>query len=259
MNQDILSLKETSGIEDAWPVICEPFKQWVVEDHFIAGRPAWAAVGVQFVTNVAPCERMNLQRLNAEHSMLGILGALIGYDTIDEAINNQNSSTFLKNYMDVEVTPTLGNLEGINLENYKQTLLERFGNRNIKDQMDRICSETSTKFPIFILATVTAQLENKRTIKRAAFVTAAWAIYNLGFDENRNSLKIKDTRVAVLHKKALEAKDKPALFLEIETVFGDVKESAVFVKAYTNACQNIVKQGVEKCITDLNRTILNKR
>ena len=208
--------------------------------------------------DVVPFEKMKLSLLNAGHSVLGILGALLGYDTIDEAINNQNISTFLNNYMDVEVTPTLGDLEGINLENYKKSLLERFGNINIKDQIDRICSETSAKFPIFILPTINTQLENKRAIKLAAFVTAAWAIYNLGLDENGKFLNIKDAMIDVLHKKAMKATNKPQLFLEIETVFGGLKASEVFVKAYTNAYQNIIKNGVEKGITDLNNTILNK-
>ena len=255
---DISSLKETSCIDDAWPVVCEPFKQWVIEDNFIAGRPAWETVGAQFVDDVVPFEKMKLSLLNAGHSVLGILGALLGYDTIDEAINNQNISTFLNNYMDVEVTPTLGDLEGINLENYKKSLLERFGNINIKDQIDRICSETSAKFPIFILPTINTQLENNRAIRLAAFVTAAWAIYNLGLDENGKFLNIKDAMIDVLHKKAMKATNKPQLFLEIETVFGGLKASEVFVKAYTNAYQNIIKNGVEKGITDLNNTILNK-
>ena len=255
---DISSLKETSCIDDAWPVVCEPFKQWVIEDNFIAGRPAWETVGAQFVDDVVPFEKMKLSLLNAGHSVLGILGALLGYDTIDEAINNQNISIFLNNYMDVEVTPTLGDLEGVNLENYKKSLLERFGNINIKDQIDRICSETSAKFPIFILPTINTQLENKRAIKLAAFVTAAWAIYNLGLDENGKLLNIKDAMIDVLHKKAMKATNKPQLFLEIETVFGGLKASEVFVKAYTNAYQNIIKNGVEKGITDLNNTILNK-
>ena len=255
---DISNLKETSGIEDAWPVVCEPFNQWVIEDDFIDGRPAWETVGAQFVEDVLPYEKMKLSLLNAGHSVLGILGALVGYDTIDEAVNNQNIRTFLNNYMDTEVTPILGDLEGINLTTYKQSLLQRFGNIYIKDQIDRICSESSAKFPIFILPTVKAQLKENDSIEYAAFVIAAWAIYSLGLDENGKSLNIKDAMAEVLHNKAMEAKDKPSLFLEIETVFGGIKESAVFVKAFTNAYQNILKYGVEKCVIDINNNALNR-
>jgi hypothetical protein len=85
---DIEKLKESSGIDDAWPVVCEPFKQWVIEDNFVAGRPAWETVGAQFVEDVVPYEKMKLSLLNAGHSVLGILGALYGYSTIDEAAND---------------------------------------------------------------------------------------------------------------------------------------------------------------------------
>lgn len=249
---DILELQESSGIEDQWPVVCEPFKQWVIEDDFIAGRPQWEKVGAQFVKDVEPYERMKLSLLNAGHSVLGILGALMGYETIDEAVNNPSINTFLRHFMDNEVTPVLGNLEGVDLKSYKYSLVERFGNIYIKDQIDRICSESSAKIPIFILPTVNKQLELHGSVEYAAFVIAAWAIYSLGRDENRNSLNIKDAMVDVLHKKAIEAKDKPELFLDIESVFGNIKESELFVESYTNAYQNILKHGVEKCVIAIN-------
>jgi len=249
---DISHLKETSGIDDAWPVVCEPFNQWVIENDFKAGRPAWENVGAQFVEDVLPYEKMKLSLLNAGHSVLGILGNLMGYDTIDEVVNNQNIRTFLNSYMDTEVTPTLGELEGINLTKYNQSLLQRFGNTYIKDQIDRICSESSAKIPIFILPTVKAQLKENGPIEYAAFVIAAWAIYSLGLDENGKSLNIKDAMAEVLYNKAVAAKGKPVLFLEIETIFGDLKESTIFVKAFTNTYQNILSHGVEKCIIDIN-------
>jgi len=253
---DISNLKKTSRIDDAWPVVCEPFKQWVIEDDFITGRPAWENVGAQFVEDVLPYEKMKLSLLNAGHSVLGILGALIGYDTIDEAVNNQNIRTFLNSYMDTEVTPVLGDLEGINLTTYKRSLLQRFGNIYIKDQIDRICFESSTKIPIFILPTVKAQLKENGSIEYAAFVIAAWAIYSLGLDENGKSLNINDSMADVVRNKAIAAKNNPALFLEIDTVFGDLKESTTFVHAFINAYQNILKHGIEKCVIDIN---LNKR
>lgn len=249
---DISNLKETSGIDDAWPVVCEPFKQWVIEDDFIASRPTWEHVGAQFVEDVLPYEKMKLSLLNAGHSVLGILGALIGYDTIDEAVNNQGIYIFLNSYMDLEVTPTLGELKGVDLTKYKQSLLQRFGNINIKDQIDRICSESSTKIPIFILPTVKAQLKENRSIEYAAFVIAAWAIYSLGLDENGKSLNIKDTMADLVHNKAIAAKDQPVLFLEMESVFGDLKTSPLFVNAFTCAYQNILNHGIEKSVIDIN-------
>lgn len=250
--EDITHLRATSGIDDAWPVVCEPFKQWVIEDNFIAGRPAWETVGAQFVEDVVPYEKMKLSLLNAGHSVLGLLGALIGYDTIDEAVNNPNIRAFLNSYMDIEVTPTLGDLDGINLHNYKQTLLERFGNTYIKDQIDRICSETSAKYPIFILPTIQSQLQNNGSIQLAAFVTAAWAIYSLGVNENDEPLTIKDALKLQLNKKAKDALTKPEAFLELNQVFGDLNENISFVELYNKAYQDITNRGIEACIMNID-------
>jgi len=245
---DIEELKETFEIDDSWPVVCEPFKQWIIEDDFAVGRPAWETVGAQFVENVAPYEKMKLTLLNAGHTVLGVLGALIGYDTIDQAVNNKNLSTFLRYFMDVEVTPHLGDVVGINLTDYKNLLLERFGNINIRDQIDRICSESSTKIPIFILPTVKAQLEKNASVKASAFVIAAWAIYNLGLNENGKTLHINDEIADELHARAIEATYNPRLFLEDETVFGNLQESSKFIEAYTDAYRNIMKFGIEKSL-----------
>ncbi len=253
---DISNLVETSGIDDAWPVVCEPFKQWVIEDDFIAGRPAWETVGAQFVDDVVPFELMKLSLLNAGHSVLGILGDLMGYATIDESVHNQEINKFLTNYMNIEVTPTLSGLEGVNLNDYKKSLLQRFGNIYIKDQIDRICSESSAKFPIFILPTVNKQLERKGSVEFASFVVAAWAIYSLGKNENGQPLLIKDAMKAILNEKAVTATKSPEAFLEIASIFGELKNSETFVSAYTKAYKNIVKYGVEKCITDINNSII---
>ena len=249
---DIINLKETTGVEDAWPVVCEPFKQWVIEDDFIEGRPAWETVGAQFVENVEPYEKMKLSLLNAGHSVLGILGALIGYDTIDESVSNIHIRTFLHNYMDIEVTPTLGDLEGINLKEYKDSLIERFGNINIKDQIDRICSESSAKFPIFILPTVNAQLVEKGSVDFAAFVVAAWAIYSLGKDENGKDVVIKDAMKSQLYDKAVASVMESTSFLTLESIFGKLQSSAVFKAAYTKAYEDITKNGVEQCVININ-------
>lgn len=255
---DIEKLKETSGIDDAWPVVCEPFKQWVIEDDFVAGRPAWETVGAQFVEDVVPYEKMKLSLLNAGHSVLGILGSLYGYSTIDEAASNADISSFLRIYMGNEVTPTLGDLEGVDLKNYKFSLLQRFGNTYIKDQIDRICSESSAKIPIFILPTVYAQLEKNGAINHAAFIIAAFAIYSIGVNENGTQLIIKDAMKTVLNEKAILSRKHPAAFLEIEAIFGKLKDSKTFLEAYSNFYTEILQNGIEKSVKDINSTILNK-
>src|ERR1035437_1590871 len=137
---DIENLKNVYGIDDAWPVVCEPFIQWVIEDNYSNGRPEWESVGVQFVHDVSPYEKMKIRLLNAGHSLLGFSGSLYGCSTIDETVRIPLFGSFLREFMDIEVTPVLGEVEGINLEDYKDSLIQRFGNPNIKDKLSRICN-----------------------------------------------------------------------------------------------------------------------
>ncbi|WP_298782329.1 mannitol dehydrogenase family protein [uncultured Polaribacter sp.] len=256
--KDIDLLLQTSGIDDAWPVVCEPFKQWVIEDDFVAGRPTWETVGAQFVKNVEPYEEMKLMLLNAGHSVLGILGALMGYTTIDEAIGNTNISTFLRIYMGNVVTPILGNLEEVNLKNYKHSLVQRFGNKYMKDQIDRICSQSSAKIPKFILPTIQKQLAVNGPIKSASLILAAWAIYSIGVDEKGSPINIKDVLSDKLIEKAKEAKSSPEVFLEIDEVFGNIKDSERFVKNFKKAYAKITDFGIERSVIDLNSKVLNE-
>lgn len=246
-------LKEEFLIEDQWPVVCEPFIQWVIEDDFKAGRPAWEKVGVQFVEDVVPFENMKLRLLNAGHSLLGILGALHGYTTIDEAANDPDFEQFLKDFMDLEVSPTLGNLGEINLETYKKTLIDRFQNVHIKDLISRICSESSAKIPIFLLPTLKRQLANNGEIERAALVVAAWCKYNDGVDEHGNSYEIKDAMSDVLIRAAALSHKDPIAFLKIEPVFGELSKNTRFKEAFTDSLNmlrsNKVKQSIQKINT----------
>ena len=258
IDKDISNLKEVSGIDDSWPVVCEPFKQWVIEDNFLSGRPVWENVGAKFVPNVKPYEEMKLSLLNAGHSVLGILGAIKGYSTIDASVENDAIRTFLRIFMDNEVTPTLGDLQGVDLKNYKDSLIQRFGNTYIKDQIDRICSQSSVKIPIFILPTLKKQLKLGGSIDYASFIMAAWAIYSLGVDEDGNLLNVKDTMKDVLSNQAKIAKSNPKYFLEINDVFGDLKNAKSFVDNYIKAYKAIVAYGLEHCIVEMNNKVLNK-
>jgi len=241
---DIDFLKEQTGIEDLWPVVCEPFLQWVIEEEFSVGRPPWEKVGAQFVEEVAPYERMKLSLLNAGHSVVGILGALLGYSTIDEAVKDTAIRAFLIAFLDKEVTPSLGDLAGVNLGDYKASLIERFGNPHIKDQVARICSQSSAKLPKFLLPTPNYQLQQNGPIAHTAFLIAAWAIYNLGEDEKGNPLIIDDAKKELLAQKAIAAQDDPVLFLQMPSIFGELAQSDRFVQAYLQAYERISKRGI---------------
>jgi len=146
---DVQMVREQFGIEDACPVIAEPFAQWVVEDNFCAGRPDWESVGIQMTDDVHPYEMMKLRLLNASHSLLGFLGSLLGYTYTSEAIGDELIRRAIAQLMD-EVTPTLPALPDVDLDNYKQTLIERFSNPKVQDQLSRLCLNSSDKLPKFV-------------------------------------------------------------------------------------------------------------
>ncbi len=249
-------LREEFFVEDQWPVVCEPFIQWVVEDKFAAGRPDWEMVGAQFVENVVPFENMKLRLLNAGHSVLGMLGALHGYKTIDEAARDEDFKTFLTGFMDEEATPTLGNLGDIDLPAYKNSLIERFQNIYIKDLVARICLESSAKFPIFILPTIKAQLKQNGNIDRAAFVVAAWCKYNDGIDENGNTYDIEDAMSNVLIRVAAMSHQNPIEFLKIDKIFGDMVNDQRFVDQFLSSLEMLRAKKVKECVKEMNSKIL---
>ncbi len=237
---DIETLAQNYGVQDAWPVTCEPFIQWVVEDKFSNGRPAFEKVGVQFVPDVGPYEKMKLRLLNAGHSVLGLLGALHGHPTINACIEDQTFKTYLRAYLDQEATPILGNIEGIDLEDYKDSLLERFANPNIKDSVSRICSESSAKLPKFLIATIHDNLATGGSIKFATLIIAAWCYYSdKGTDRHGYPIEIIDAMSTELHQAAKQTTTDPAAFIRQESLFGNLIKNETFTKLYTETVQKI--------------------
>ena len=252
---DIKRLRDEFMIEDQWPVVCEPFIQWVIEDKFIQGRPEWEKVGAQFVEDVVPYEHMKLRLLNAGHSVLGMLGALHGYKTIDESARDKDFLKFLKDFMDKEATPTLGNLGKVDLKKYKESLISRFQNIYIKDLVSRICLESSAKIPIFLLSTVREQLKKDKNISRAAFIIAAWCKYNDGIDENGNTYNIEDDMSNELIRAAALSHQNPICFLKIKPIFGDLDQNKTFTDSFLKSLEMLRNKKVKDCVIEMNKKL----
>ncbi len=253
---DIENLKSVYGIEDAWPVVCEPFIQWIIEDNYSNGRPDWESVGVQFVPDVGPYEKMKIRLLNAGHSLLGFLGSLYGCNTVDETVRIPLFRSFLREFMDHEVTPVLGQVEGIKIEDYKDSLIQRFGNPNIKDQLSRICLESSAKIPKFLLPTIKEQLGRSGQIKRSTLIVAAWCHYLELAGTPGHNYEIVDKMGVVLHDNAIASiSGDPLAFLKIETVFNDLVHSKRFVDTYLPIIDRIRKYGIDETIRKLDQIV----
>jgi mannitol 2-dehydrogenase len=223
--------------------------QWVLEDKFVNGRPAWEKVGVQFTDDVTPYEEMKIKLLNGSHLALTYLGFLKGYRFVHETMNDPLFVRYMRAYMDLDVTPQLAPVPGIDLTDYKNTLVERFSNQAIADQLERVCSDGSSKFPKFTIPTINRLIADGRETKRAALVVAAWALYLKGVDENGDTYSIPDPRAAFCQ--ALVADDVliTQRLLEVEEIFGTaIPRSAEFVAAFEWCCNSLREVGVTRTL-----------
>ncbi|PAA14736.1 mannitol dehydrogenase family protein [Pseudomonas fragi] len=251
-NAHRLQLHDELGIDDAWPVVCEPFIQWVLEDKFADGRPAWETVGVQLTDDVTPYEEMKIKLLNGSHLALTYLGFLKGYRFVHETMNDPLFVAYMRAYMDKDVTAQLAPVPGIDLEAYKNTLVQRFSNQAIADQLERVCSDGSSKLPKFTVPTINRLIADGAELKRAALVVAAWALYLKGVDENGQIYAIPDPRAAFCQ--ALVADDALIVqrLLSVEEVFGSaIPRSAEFVAAFEWCLNSLRDAGVSKTLENL--------
>lgn len=249
---DIEMVKTRFGIDDAFPSVCEPYTQWVIEDHFPAGRPAYETVGAQLVADVEPYELMKLRLLNASHQALTYFGYLAGYRYAHEVCSDADFVEFLLNFMDIESTPTLAPVAGIDLYQYKRTLIERFANPEVKDTLARLCAESSDRIPKWLLPIVRVQLEhNEPQIRRAAAVVASWARYAEGVDEQGQAIVVVDRlREQLMTIAATQDQDELA-FINNRRVFGDLVDNPIFVEAYTAALRSLKTQGAKATVIAL--------
>ena len=231
---DIAYLDTAFGVNDVWPVTCEPFTQWVIEDRFSGGRPEWEKVGAQFVADVTPYEKMKLRLLNAGHSVLGLLGSIYGHETIDGCMADALFASYLRRFMDMEATPVLDAVKGIDLNAYKDSLIERFRNPNIKDNLARICLESSSKLPKFLIPTIHENLKIGGSIEYATLVIAAWCYYSdRGTSKDGKRLDITDAMKVELHQAASATQTDKLSFLKLKPIFGDLADNETFARVYT--------------------------
>lgn len=244
-----LQLADKHGVDDAWPVVCEPFVQWVLEDKFVNGRPAWEKVGVQFTDDVSPYEEMKIKLLNGSHLALTYLGFLKGYRFVHETMNDPLFVRYMRAYMDLDVTPQLAPVPGIDLSDYKDTLVARFSNQAIADQLERVCSDGSSKFPKFTIPTINRLIADGRETRRAALVVAAWALYLKGVDENGDTYSIPDPRAAFCQALVVDDELITERLLGVEAIFGAaIPKSAEFVAAFEWCYNSLRDEGVTRTL-----------
>jgi mannitol 2-dehydrogenase len=246
-------LEQRFGLRDAWPVVCEPFTQWVLEDSFAGDRPPLEDVGVQLVEDVEPYELMKLRLLNASHQALAYLGYLSGYRYAHEVCQDPLFVRFLLGYMDDEATPTLEPVPGVDLGDYKHTLIERFANPEVRDTLARLCAESSDRIPTWLVPVIRSQLARGGDIARSALVVASWARYAEGVDEQGAPIEVVDRRRDRVRAAAQRQRQDPAAFLADRELFGDLVDDTRFVEAYTAALASLHGRGARATLEALEQ------
>ena len=248
-DDDRAEVRDRFGIADQWPVVAEPFFQWVLEDDFGQGRPEYENARVQVVDDVEPYELMKLRLLNASHQGMCYFGYLSGYRYAHEAAGDPAIADFLLHYMNAEATPTLLPVPGIDLDDYKRTLIERFSNPEVRDTLARLCAESSDRIPKWLLPVVRAQLESGGEIDRSAAICASWARYAEGTDESGDPITVVDRYSSELTAIALTQRDDRTAFIRNEKLFGDLASNERFVAAYTAALDRLFTDGAHETVT----------
>ena len=244
-------LSDRFGIEDAWPVVCEPFTQWVLEDNFGLGRPPLDQAGVQIVDDVEPYELMKLRLLNASHQALAYTGFLAGYQYAHEVCQDDAFVDYVRNFMNLESTPTLRPVPGVDLDDYKRTLIERFANPEVRDTLARLCAESSDRIPKWVLPVIRAQLAVDGDISRSALIVASWARYAEGVDEHGRPIKVVDRLSDRLTEVARTQSSDPTAFIAQRDIFGDLIDDERFVAAYTAALDSLHTKGARQTVIDI--------
>jgi mannitol 2-dehydrogenase len=240
------------GLRDRWPVVAETFIQWVIEDEFPFGRPRYEDAGALLTTDVGPYETLKLRILNAGHSTLTYMAALVGHTYIHEIMADPPLAHYLQRFHDDEATPSLPPVAGIDVTDYKRVVAERFANPEVRDQVARVCEGGTSKWPKFLIPTVEAQLERGGQVKLSALALAAWTRYLLGVADDGSEIALSaDPRLDQARAFAQESVADPTAMLRFGDVFGTrLPADPRFVSAFTEALASLREQGTYRTLEE---------
>jgi len=241
---DRSEINEKFGYVDEWPVSCEDFTQWVLEENFVNDRPPYEDVGVEVVDDVVPYELMKLRLLNASHQGLCYFGYLAGHRLVHDVMADHRFQDFLLAYMEREGTPSLQPLPGVDLDAYRKELIDRFGNSAVKDTVARLCAESSDRIPKWLLPVVRENLATGNApVTLSAAIVASWARYAEGIDESGDAITIVDPLADRLQRNAQSNRTDSLAFLRDREIFGDLCENSIFTAEYARVLESLQAQG----------------
>lgn len=239
---------EQFGVEDKWPVFCEQFKQWVIEDNFPLGRPAFELVGAEFVEDVTPWEYMKIRILNGGHAVIAYLGGLMDIHFVHEAMQTPLVRDYLKKVIDDEIRPTIGPVPGTNLEAYQIQIERRFSNPKIADTIRRLCFDGLNRQPKFIVPPIADRLKAGKSINGLALESALWCRYCFGTTESGKIIDPNDPNWDVMKSTAALAKVNPQTWLDMEDVYGEVGQHSEMKNLFAYYLNDIWSNGTQNAV-----------
>jgi mannitol 2-dehydrogenase len=243
-------LRDKFGVEDNWPVFCEEFRQWVVEDKFNSGRPALDSVGVTFTSDVAPYELMKIRILNGGHAAIAYPAGLLGIHFVHEAMEDDQIRAFLETLTKREILSVVPPPPNTDLDAYRAQVARRFANPKIGDTIPRLCFDGSNRQPKFILPSARDRLKSGASVDGLALVSALWCRYCYGETESGNAIGPNDPSWERLQVAAKSARSDPSAFLKMRETFGDLAENPSYVGAFSRALTALWARGVRSTVAD---------
>jgi mannitol 2-dehydrogenase len=243
-------LSQDFGIEDNWPVYCEEFIQWVLEDAFCNGRPVLEAAGVQFVPDVTPFEFMKIRILNGGHAAIAYPASLLDIHFVHDAMNHPLVGAFFAKIEREEIMPTVPPVPGVALDDYYRLIHRRFSNPKIGDTIPRLAFDGSNRQPKFIVPVARDRLKQGRSVDALAFESALWCRHCFGRTETGKDITAGDPAWARLTELAARARTEPLAWLTMDDVYGDVATAEAFRMAFARSLSDIWSKGTARALAD---------
>ncbi|HEY3621003.1 MAG TPA: mannitol dehydrogenase family protein [Roseiarcus sp.] len=243
-------LRDKYCLEDNWPVFCEEFRQWVVEDKFPAGRPMLETVGVTFTSDVAPYELMKIRILNGGHAAIAYPAGLLDLHFAHEAMADELIRAFLETLTKREIQPVVPPPPNTTLNDYRALVARRFANPKIADTIQRLCFDGSNRQPKFILPSAADRLKSGASVRGLALVSALWCRYCYGETESGKPIAPNDPNWERLQGAAKRSRSDPPAFLELHHIFGDLADNPNYVRAFSDALSALWARGVRSTLAD---------
>ena len=237
--------RDEFGIDDAWPVFCEDFIQWVVEDKFTAGRPAFETVGAEFVADVTPWEMMKIRILNGGHAIIAYPAGLMDIHFVHEGMEDPLVRAFLQKLERDEIIPIVPPVPNTDLDGYFRKVEERCLNPKIGDTIRRLCLDGSNRQPKFIIPSIADRLDKGLPVEGLALESALWCRYCEGTTDSGKVTEPNDPNWDRLQAKARDAKSDAAAWLSMADIYGRTAQAPAFADAFARWLGALWADGTE--------------